>query len=175
MRINITRVFSLHFSVNYISGSIIHFLMAENLTMKYRITGVDEFPDIGGYVAVYLEPVIKLKYDKRKNLPMNIQGIGPKGMPIPTEVMNQLCVQLEQMIPPQLRQNFEDPRNFIHVEPIIDFTPRNWKFGDIVEVSITKVKDANDIDPVKLERKDEDVDGEKNGVDEGREENSRQD
>jgi len=134
--------------------------MVNKISTKYRITGVDEFPEIDGYVAVYLEPVIRLKPNKdNRHRNVEVQGFGPKGMPIPAEAMRQISVQLEQMIPPQFRQRqMEDPRNLIHVEPIIEFTPRNWKFGDIVEVSIKKVKDANDIDPAKLERKDEDVD-----------------
>lgn len=130
--------------------------MTESIvSIKYRITGVDEFSEMDGYVAVYLEPVKRIRKPSKGNPRINIHGVGPKGSPVPREVLQQLSMMLEASIPPEFKQSSEDPRNLIHVEPIVDFTPRNWKFGDIVKVSMVKVKDANEIDPVLLEKRDD--------------------
>lgn len=116
--------------------------------INYRIAGIDEFQDLNGYVAVYMEPVNKLNVNNIQKENLKVQGFGPSGTPIPQEVLQQLSAQVEKMLPSHLRKEKEDPRIFVHVEPTIDFIPRGWKFGDIIEVSMKKVKDASEIDPM---------------------------
>jgi hypothetical protein len=38
-----------------------------------------------------------------------------------------------------------DPRRLIHVESEIDFIARNWKYGDIIDVTLEKVKHVEDL------------------------------
>jgi len=118
------------------------------VSVRYRIVGIEKFRGLGlkGYVAVFLEPVKPLK-NYHKSSPVRVKGNVPK------EVLSGISMMIESAIPPGWRgEDYEeDPRSIVHIEPVIDFTLRNWKFGDIVDVRIEKVKDAKDIDPVQLE------------------------
>ena len=38
-----------------------------------------------------------------------------------------------------------DPRRLIHIESEIDFLARNWKYGDIIDITLEKVKTAEEV------------------------------
>ena len=123
--------------------------MSEKVTLQYRITGIQEFPEGDGYVAVYMEPVQHLGI-QRKAPKINIQSSGGKSVPREIhQAMQMFAVELEESLPRNRRK--DDPRDLIHVEPMIDFIPRGWRFGDIVNITIEKVVDVNDIDPSEFE------------------------
>lgn len=125
--------------------------MSENkITIPYQIKGIRPCPRKNGYVEVMMFPVDKLEYDKddKKDTPIKVMGAGPNGSPIPPEFQKQLSVMLKSAIPPYLSQKDDkDPRRFLHVESEIDFLARGWKYGDIIDITLKKVKSAEEVQP----------------------------
>lgn len=128
--------------------------MAENkITIPYQIKGIKPSDKIEGYVEVIMDPVDKLNYDTKEentNIPMKITGIGPDGNPFPPGFQQQLSHMLKDAMPPMFKnKNKYDPRRLIHVESEIDFISRNWKYGDIINITLEKVKKAEDVEHAK--------------------------
>jgi hypothetical protein len=125
--------------------------MSENkITLPYEIKGIRPCPRKKGYVEVTMYPVDKLEYDKdnSEDTPVKVMGVGPNGSPIPPEFQKQLSVMLKSAIPTSLGQKEDtDPRRFLHVESEIDFLTRGWKYGDIIDITLKKVKAAEDVQP----------------------------
>jgi hypothetical protein len=126
--------------------------MNENkITIPYQIKGIKPCPRKKGYVEVLMVPVDRLEYDKDEdeNMPIKVMGVGPNGMPFPPEFQKQLTSMLKSAIPPAFRQKDEgDPRRFLHIESEIDFLARGWKYGDIIDITLKKVKSAEDVKPI---------------------------
>lgn len=125
--------------------------MAENkITIPYQIKGIKPSEHKKGYVEVLMEPVDMLPYDhedESDHLPIRITGIGPNGSPFPPEFQQQLTQILKSAMPPLFKgEKKYDPRRLIHMEPEIDFIARNWKYGDIINVTLEKVKKAEDVE-----------------------------
>ena len=128
------------------------FKMNENkITMPYQIKGIRPCPRKRGYVEVMMIPVDKIEYDERDttgNMPIKVTGMGPNGLPFPPEMQQQLTSMLKSAIPPAFKKgNDIDPRRFLHVESEIDFLARDWKYGDIINITLEKVKAAKDVEP----------------------------
>lgn len=125
--------------------------MAENkITIPYQIKGIKPSEVKPGYVEVLMEPVDKIEYQQRDeggDVPIKITGIGPDGSPFPPGFQNQLTQILKSAMPPifAAKKNY-DPRRLIHVESEIDFISRNWKYGDIINVTLEKIKKAEDVE-----------------------------
>jgi hypothetical protein len=128
--------------------------MAENkITIPYQIKGIKPSEVKPGYVEVLMEPVDKIEYQQRDeggNVPIKITGLGPDGSPFPPGFQNQLTQILKNAMPPMFsgKKNY-DPRRLIHVESEIDFISRNWKYGDIINVTLEKIKKAEDVEHAK--------------------------
>ena len=64
----------------------------------------------------------------------------------PPGFQEQLNQMLKSAIPPMFKgKKSFDPRRLIHVESEIDFLSRNWKYGDIINVTLEKVKKAEEL------------------------------
>ena len=128
--------------------------MPENkITIPYQIKGIKPCERKEGYVEVLMEPVDKIEFDHKDevdNVPIKITGIGPDGSPFPPGFQQQLTQMLKDSMPPFIRgkKNY-DPRRLIHVESEIDFIARNWKYGDIINVTLEKVKKAEEVEHAK--------------------------
>ncbi|RLF04287.1 MAG: hypothetical protein DRJ64_07130 [Thermoprotei archaeon] len=127
--------------------------MVENkVTIPYQIRGIKPSEYKKGYVEVTLEPVDAIDFnqdDENFHPPIRITGIGPDGSPFPPEFQNQLTQILKSAMPPFFRgEKRGDPRRIIHLESEIDFIARNWKYGDIINVTLEKVKSAEDVEQV---------------------------
>jgi len=129
--------------------------MKENkITLSYQIKSIKPSELKDGYVEVMLEPVDKIEYNhevhKNNHSPISVTGIGPGGVPFPPEFQQQISQLLKSAIPPSFQvKKGNDPRNIIHVESEIDFLTRNWKYGDIINVTLEKVKKAEDVEQKK--------------------------
>jgi len=125
--------------------------MSENkITIPYQIKGIRPCPKKKGYVEVMMFPVDKLEYDKdgAEEMPIKVMGTGSNGSPFPPEFQKQLSVMLKTAIPSSFSQKEDaDPRRFLHVESEIDFLARGWKYGDIIDITLKKVKAAEDVQP----------------------------
>jgi hypothetical protein len=125
--------------------------MSENkITIPYQIKGIRPCPKKKGYVEVMMYPVDKLEYDRddKQEMPVKVMGTGPNGSPFPPEFQKQLSVMLKTAIPSSFSQKEDaDPRRFLHVESEIDFLARGWKYGDIIDITLKKVKAAEDVQP----------------------------
>ncbi len=124
--------------------------MSENkITIPYEIKGIRPCPKKKGYVEVTMVPVDKLEYDKddKDEMPVKIMGTGPNGSPFPPEFQKQLSFMLKSAMPSFSRKDDADPRRFLHVESEIDFLTRGWKYGDIIDITLTKVKAAEEVQP----------------------------
>ena len=124
--------------------------MVENkITIPYQIKGIKPCERKKGYVEVLMEPVDRLDYDREENsnnIPIKVTGIGPDGSSFPPGFQEQLTQMLKGAIPPMFKgKRGYDPRRLIHVESEIDFISRNWKYGDIINVTLEKVKKAEEI------------------------------
>ena len=125
--------------------------MIENkITIPYQIKGIKPSERKEGYVEVLMEPVDKIDYGKEEempdNIPIQVTGIGPDGSPFPPGFQNQLTQIMKSAIPPMYKgKKGYDPRRLIHVESEIDFLARNWKYGDVIDVTLEKVKKAEDV------------------------------
>ena len=128
--------------------------MVDNkVTIPYQIKGIKPSNQKKGYVEVTMEPVDPLDYttdDQLNQTPIQVTGIGPNGAGFPPEVQQQLSQMLQQAMPPMFKQKKNyDPRQLIHVESEIDFLHRNWKYGDIINVTLQKIKKAEDVEQYK--------------------------
>jgi len=124
--------------------------MSENkITIPYEIKGIRPCPKKKGYVEVTMVPVDKLEYDKddKDEMPVKIMGTGQNGSPFPPEFQKQLSVMLKSAMPSFSRKDDIDPRRFLHVESEIDFLTRGWKYGDIIDITLMKVKAAEEVQP----------------------------
>jgi len=140
--------------VNYIMRKIFLVSMSEKVVIQYRIVGIDEFPEGIGFVAVYLEPTTKLDIKRKGGMPkIHMLGMG-KDVPVQVQNMMQMvATDISMEIEDRMPHRRMDPRDIIHVEPMVDFVPRGWKFGDIVSITIEKTKDVNERDPAEFEAK----------------------
>ena len=126
--------------------------MVENkITISYQIKGIKPSERKEGYVEVLMEPVDKLDYGQEEkgpdNIPIKVTGVGPDGSPFPPGFQNQLTQVLKNSMPPMFKgKKSYDPRRLIHVESEIDFLARNWKYGDIIDVTLKKVKKAEEVE-----------------------------
>ena len=128
--------------------------MVENkITIPYQIKGIKPSDKKEGYVEVLMEPVDKLDYkqdDYSDNVPIKISGIGSNGSPFPPGLQDQLTGVLRTAMYPMFKgKKNQDPRRLIHVESEIDFLARNWKYGDIIDITLNKVKEAEDLSHTK--------------------------
>ena len=125
-------------------------MVEDKITIPYQIKGVKPSEVKNGYVEVLLVPVDKIEYDHpddKNNVPIKITGLGPGGAPFPPELQQQLTQMLKSAMPPVFKpKKGEDPRNLVHVESEIDFLARNWKYGDIINVTLEKVKHAEEVE-----------------------------
>lgn len=125
--------------------------MVENkITIPYQIKGIKPSERKEGYVEVLMEPVDKLDYNQEEkdldNIPIKVTGVGPDGSAFPPGFQNQLTQMLKGAMPPMFKgKKSYDPRRLIHVESEIDFLARNWKYGDIIDVTLEKVKKAEEV------------------------------
>ena len=127
--------------------------MAENkVTIPYQIRGIRPSEYKKGYVEVILEPVDSIHFNQDDNSdspPIKVMGVGPNGTPFPPEFQQQLTQILKSAMPPLFRgERKSDPRRLIHLESEIDFIARNWKYGDIINVTLEKVREAEDVEQV---------------------------
>ena len=125
-------------------------MVDEMITLPYQIKAIKPSEQKKGYVEVMMEPVESLEYHQENNIspnpPIHISGVGPDGSPFPPEFQNQLTQMLQQAMPPMFKNKKPyDPRRLIHIESEIDFLSRNWKYGDIINVTLKKVKKAEDV------------------------------
>ena len=125
--------------------------MVENkITIPYQIKGIKPSERKEGYVEVLMEPVDRLEYNQEEdsgNIPIQVSGVGPDGSPFPPGFQNQLTQMLKSAMPPMFKgKRSFDPRRLIHVESEIDFLARNWKYGDIIDVTLEKVKKAEEVE-----------------------------
>lgn len=125
-------------------------MVDEEITIPYKITAIKPSDQKKGYVEVTMEPVEPMDYPQDNHIdpnpPIHISGIGPDGGPFPPEFQNQLTQMLQQAMPPMFKTKKPyDPRRLIHIESEIDFISRNWKYGDIINVSLKKIKKAEDV------------------------------
>jgi len=123
------------------------------VTIPYQIKAIRPSDLKEGYVEVVMEPVDKFEYNHEENpgpLPITVTGIGPSGTPFPAELQHQLSQMLKQALPPSFKgKKTDDPRSIIHVESEIDFLARNWKYGDIINITFEKVKTAEEVEQTK--------------------------
>ena len=124
--------------------------MVENkIKFLYQIKGIKPSDRKEGYVEVLMEPVDKIEYNQEEssdNIPIKVTGIGPDGSPFPPGFQKQLTQMLESAMPPTFKgRKSYDPRRLIHLESEIDFLTRNWKYGDIINVTLEKVKKAEEV------------------------------
>ena len=128
-------------------------MVEDRITIQYQIRGVKPSEVKTGYVEVLMIPVDKLEYnppDETDNIPIKITGIGPGGTPFPQELQQQLNQILKNAMPPMFKtKKGGDPRSLTHVESEIDFLARNWKYGDIINVTLEKVKHAEEVEQKK--------------------------
>ena len=125
-------------------------MVDETITIPYKIASIKPSDQKKGYVEVLMEPVEPLDYPQNshndQSPPIQISGIGPDGGPFPPEFQNQLTQMLQQAMPPMFKSKKPyDPRRLIHIESEIDFISRNWKYGDIINVTLKKIKKAEDV------------------------------
>ena len=121
--------------------------MVENkITIPYKIIGIKPCANKDGYVEVLMEPIDKLEYNnsnQSNDIPIKITGIGMDGSSFPPGVQDQLTQVLKNAMPPIFKKRSDyDPRRLIHIESEIDFIARNWKYGDIIDITLEKVKTA---------------------------------
>ena len=124
--------------------------MVENkITIPYQIKGIKPCERKEGYVEVLMEPVDILEYNQEEssgNIPIQVSGIGPDGSPFPPGFQNQLTQMLKSAMPPMFKgKKSFDPRRLIHIESEIDFITRNWKYGDVIDITLEKVKTAEEV------------------------------
>ena len=124
--------------------------MVENkITIPYQIKGIKPCDKKIGYVEVLMEPVDKLEYNKdeiSEDIPIKVTGIGMNGSAFPPGFQDQLNQVLKNAIPPMFKKKRGyDPRRLIHIESEIDFLARNWKYGDIIDITLEKVKTAEEV------------------------------
>jgi hypothetical protein len=123
------------------------------VTIPYQIKAIRPSELKEGYVEVVMEPVDKFEYnheDSPSPPPITVTGIGPGGTPFPAELQHQLSQMMKQVLPPGYKgKKSEDPRSITHVESEIDFLARNWKYGDIINVTLEKVKTAEEVEQTK--------------------------
>jgi hypothetical protein len=124
-------------------------MVEDKITISYQIKAIKPSEQKKGYVEVIMEPVDALEYNHDRNIPqppIHISGIGPNGGPFPQEFQQQLSQILKQAMPPSLMHTKPyDPRRLIHIESEIDFISRDWKYGDIINITLTKVKKAEEV------------------------------
>jgi len=124
-------------------------MVEDKVTLPYQIKAIKPSDQKKGYVEVVMEPVDPLDYHHSEDVnqpPIQVSGIGPNGSPFPPEVQQQLSQMLRQVMPPMFKEKEKfDPRRLIHVESEIDFLSRDWKYGDIINVTLEKVKKAEDV------------------------------
>jgi len=125
-------------------------LVENKITIPYQIKGIKPSERKEGYVEVLMEPVDKLDYNQEEkdldNIPIKVTGVGPDGSAFPPGFQNQLTQMLKGAMPPMFKgKKSYDPRRLIHVESEIDFLARNWKYGDIIDVTLEKVKKAEEV------------------------------
>lgn len=124
-------------------------MVEDSVTLPYQIKAIKPSEQRKGYVEVVMEPVDSLEYnqsDEMDHPPIQISGVGPNGSPFPPELQQQLSQMLKQVMPPVFKGSRKfDPRRLIHVESEIDFLSRNWKYGDIINITLEKVKKAEDV------------------------------
>lgn len=125
-------------------------MVEDNITIPYQIKAIKPSEHKKGYVEVMMEPVDRIEYHHEQSNdqpPIQISGIGPNGNPFPPEIQQQLSQMMKQVMPPMFKGKKEyDPRRLVHVESEIDFLSRNWKYGDIINVTLRKVKKAEDVE-----------------------------
>jgi hypothetical protein len=124
--------------------------MVENkITIPYQIKGIKPSDRKEGYVEVLMEPVDKLEFkqeEELENIPIKVTGIGPEGSPFPPGFQDQLTQILKSAIPSMYkRKKGYDPRRLIHVESEIDFLARDWKYGDIIDVTLERIKKTEEL------------------------------
>ena len=123
--------------------------MVENkITIPYQIKGIKPSDKKEGYVEVLMEPVDKLEYkddENERNIPIKISSFGTNGSQLPPGFQDQLNQVIKSAMPPMFKGKKFDPRRLIHVESEIDFIARNWKYGDIIDVTLEKVKHVEDL------------------------------
>jgi hypothetical protein len=125
-------------------------MVDETISIPYKIKSIKPSEQKKGYVEVVMEPVETLEYNRENNIertpPIHISGVGPNGNPFPPEFQNQLTQILQQAMPPMFKNKKPyDPRRLIHIESEIDFLSRNWKYGDIINVTLKKIKKAEEV------------------------------
>ena len=125
-------------------------MVDESISIPYKIISIKPSEQKKGFVEVIMEPVEQFEYQQESNIetnpPIHISGIGPNGNPFPQEFQNQLSQMLQQAMPPMFKNKKPcDPRRLIHIESEIDFLSRNWKYGDIINVTLKKTKKAEDV------------------------------
>jgi hypothetical protein len=125
-------------------------MVDESISIAYKIISIKPSEQKKGFVEVIMEPVEPFEYQQENNMesnpPIHISGIGPNGNPFPPEFQNQLSQMLQQAMPPMFKNKKPyDPRRLIHIESEIDFLSRNWKYGDIIKVTLKKIKKAEDV------------------------------
>ena len=125
-------------------------MVEEQVTISYKITAIKPSEQKKGYVEVIMEPVDSLDYHQENHIertqPIHVTGLNVDGSPFPPEFQNQLSQILQQAMPPMFKNKKPyDPRRLIHIESEIDFLSRNWKYGDIIDVTLRKIKKAEDV------------------------------
>jgi hypothetical protein len=124
--------------------------MVENkIVIPYQIRGIKPSDQKKGYVEVVMEPVDILSYHQDHDSdqpPIQISGFGADGSPFPPEFQQQISQVLRQAMPPFFKnKKHYDPRHLIHIESEIDFISRDWRYGDIINVTLEKIKKAEDV------------------------------
>ena len=116
----------------------------QEIKIKYRISGIQPYPERNSHVTILLSPIKKLEFGI-PNEP-KIQMMSPTGFPIDGKQLQQMMTMIVGgPNSPFRKKEEEDPRNIIFVDSVLDFKQRGWKYLDVIEVAFNKVQDGGDI------------------------------
>lgn len=130
--------------------------MNEKVTVEYQIIGIGNHPNkkVVGWVAVFLEPTQPLGINDTQtpNQAVISSHSGSRGGQIPPEIQQMVFGMIEQS---RHEDDEHDERSIAFLEPKIDFVQRGWKFGDVVNVTFEKTKNAEDVSTIETENLEE--------------------
>jgi len=106
--------------------------------IEYMIVHVGEHPNPKkkDIVAVSLEPTERFN-ENYEPVEMIGQGIPPEVRQV-LQIMEKSVHKTSQTV---------DERNIVILKPKIEFIDMGWKYGDVIEVSFKKIKEAKDVKP----------------------------
>ena len=98
-----------------------------------------------GWVTAFLEPTQPLGINNSVHMGGHTI-IGGKGQNLPPGMQEAIMGMVEQIGDRGRGGKINpDERSICFVEPKIDFIERGWKYGDVIDVSFEKKKNAEDV------------------------------